>query len=94
MRILVDEDALADLEKLGRELRASGLQARLVTPEGRLPYLAVHAPDAPASAERVYAQADSYFWPHAERIAACDDVTSAVDTIARMLRAVTETTDA
>ena len=82
-----DEDAVADLEKLTPELEARGLRVRLVTPEGRLPHLIVHAAGLPALAEKVYAQADWFFWPHAERIAACDDLSTAADTIARALSA-------
>jgi hypothetical protein len=39
-------------------MTARGLTVRLVTPEGRLPHLAVHPPAVPALAERIYAQAD------------------------------------
>ena len=80
-----DADATADLEKLAPELEARGLRTRLVVPEGRLPYLAVHAAGTPALGEKVYAQADWFFWPHAQRIAACDDLPAAADTIAQAL---------
>lgn len=79
------DDTTAELEKLALELAARGVSGQLVTPEGRLPYLDVHATEA--LRERIYAQGDWYFWPHAERIAACDDLASAADTIARVLRA-------
>jgi hypothetical protein len=89
-----DDEALAELDTLAAELGARGLTVRLVTPEGRLPHLAVHLPAVPALAERIYAQADWHFWPYAERIAACDDVMTAADTIVRVLRAAGGAPDA
>ncbi len=82
-----DDDSQAELEKLAAELAARGLWAQLITPPGRLPHLEVCDIGKPMPPERVYAQADWYFWPTAERIAACDDVMTAARTIARVLRA-------
>ena len=82
-----DDDAgQADLETLAAELTAQGLRAQLITPPGRLPRLEICHPGAPLPQESVYAQADWYFWPTAERIAACDDVTTAARTITQALR--------
>jgi hypothetical protein len=81
---------IADLEKLAAELAARGYQADLRTPAGRLPYLDVRNPRASVLAEKVYAQADAYWYSWAERIADCDDVTTAAAILARVLRAVDE----
>jgi hypothetical protein len=78
----------ADLEKLAAELITRGYNANLRTPPGRLPFLDVSNPQATVLSERVYAQADSFWWSWAERIAGCDDVTTAADTLARVLRTV------
>ena len=82
-----DDDTTGELDKLAAALTACGLHAQLVTPKDRLPYLNVCDPKTPGLTERVYSQADWYFWPTAERIAACDDITTAASTIARALRA-------
>lgn len=81
-----DQETITDLEKLAAELSLHGLQARLVAPPDKLPYLEIHTPPSPAAPERVYAQADWYFWPTAERIAARDDRATAAHTIARTVR--------
>jgi hypothetical protein len=39
--------------------------------------------DSRAELERIYAQTDWFFWPYAERIAACDDLAAAADAIVR-----------
>jgi hypothetical protein len=83
-------DEQADLDKLAAELNARGLQSALHTPAGRLPYLQVTNPAATVLSEKVLAQADSFWWPWAERIAGCDDVAEAATILARVLR----TTDA
>jgi serine/threonine-protein kinase RsbW len=81
-----NDDMTGELDKLAAALTACGLQAQLVTPKDRLPYLNVCDTKTPGLTERVYSQADWYFWPTAERIAACDDITTAADTITRILR--------
>lgn len=53
---------LADLDDLATELHRHGLHADLRTPSGKLPYLRVSNPEASALTERVYAQADSYWF--------------------------------
>lgn len=78
----------ADLEKLAGELAARGYQAHLRTPAGRLPFLDVSNPRAAILTERVYAQADSFWWSWAERIAGCDEVATAAGILARVLRTV------
>jgi methylmalonyl-CoA mutase cobalamin-binding subunit len=83
----VDQDAVAELEALADALRRSGLSVRLVIGAGWLPYLDVRAAGHTAAARRAYAQAGWFFWPHAERIAGCDDLAAAVATIARSLGA-------
>jgi hypothetical protein len=78
----------ADLEKLATELAAHGFQAHLRTPPGRLPFLDVSNPRAAILTERVYAQADSFWWSWAERIAGCDEPATAAAILARVLRTV------
>jgi hypothetical protein len=80
-----DDDGRAELEQLAAELTARGLTAHLVIRAERLPYLAVRNGTASGPPQRVYAQADWFFWPHAERIAACDDVTAAAHAIVHAL---------
>jgi hypothetical protein len=81
-----DEDPRAELGKLAAALTAHGLQAQLVTPPGGPPHIEVLDPGQLKPPERVYAQADWFFWPTADRIAACDDITTATATIAATLR--------
>jgi hypothetical protein len=81
---------IADLEKLAAELTARGYQADIRTPAGRVPYLEVRNPRAAVLAEKVYAQADAYWFSWAEKIAGCDEVTTAAAILARVLRTVDE----
>jgi hypothetical protein len=83
---------LADLEKLVPELIARDLQADMQTPAGKLSYLEVRNPHVQVLTEKVYAQADAYWFAHAERIAGCDEVTKAADILARILHATANTT--
>src|SRR6266851_651657 len=62
--------------------------ARLTAADGRPPSLAVTNPHAAMLAETVLADATSFWWPWADRIAAVADVTTAADVIARVLAAV------
>jgi len=86
-----DQDAEADLERLAAEMTARGYQAAVRQPAGRLPYLDVCNPRASVMAERVYAQADWFFWPWAQRIAQCGQPAAAAAIVARVLRADSET---
>lgn len=79
------DDGRAELEKLAAELTARGLTAHLVIRPDRLTCLAVSHGRASGPPQRIYAQADWFFWPYAERIAACDDLTPAADAIAHAL---------
>ncbi len=78
----------AALDKLAAELCARGYEARLTAADGRPPSLAVTNPHAAMLAETVLADATSFWWPWADRIAAVADVTTAADVIARVLAAV------
>jgi GNAT superfamily N-acetyltransferase len=80
------QDAAA-LEELAAELKALGYEARLTTPQDGLPSLAVTSPHAAVPAERVMADATSFWWPWAERIADVSDVSTAADVIGRTLAA-------
>jgi hypothetical protein len=81
-------DELADLDKLAAELNTRGLQTALHNPSGHLPYLQVTTPRATVLTEKVLAQADSFWWPWAERIASCDEIatTTTAATLTRVLR--------
>ena len=81
------EEELADLDKLSAELTARGLRAELCTPVGKLPYLEVTNSAVSVLTERVYAQADAYWYAHAEKIADCADVALAAGILARVLGA-------
>jgi hypothetical protein len=78
----------ADLEKLAAELTARGYQADLRTPADKLPYLDVRNPAASVLTERVYAQADSFWFSWAEPIAGCGQPATAAAILARVLRTV------
>lgn len=75
----------ADLERLAMELTKYGLRAELCTAPGKLPYLHVRNPEASVLSERVYAQADSFWYSWAQRIAGCDDAGAAAATLSRVL---------
>lgn len=75
-----------DLERLEIELTARGLAAQIRTSHDRLPYLDVRNPEASALTERVFAQADSYWFSWCERITGCDQPAEAADILARVLR--------
>jgi hypothetical protein len=83
-----EQTGLADLDDLARELDRYGLKAELCTPPGKLPYLHVSNPQTSALTERVYAQADSFWFSWAERIAGCDELTAAATTLTRVLRTI------
>ena len=78
----------AALDKLAAELRVRGYQAHLTAPDGRPPSLTVTNPQVAVLAEMVMADATSFWWPWACRIAAVADVAGAADVIARVLAAV------
>jgi hypothetical protein len=81
-------DDQAALDKLGAELTARGYQAAVHTPPGRLSYLDVRNPRATVLSERVYAQAGTFWFSWAEKIADCGDVATAATVLARVLRTV------
>jgi hypothetical protein len=76
----------AELERLAAELAPYGLKAELCTPPGKLPYLQVSNPQATALTERVYAQANAFWFSWADRIADCAEPSTAAVTLARVLR--------
>ena len=75
------------MEELAAGLQALGYEARLTAPQDGLPSLAVTSPHAAVPAERVMADANSFWWPWAERIADVSDVSTAADVIGRTLAA-------
>lgn len=77
-----------DLESLAAALSQHGLRAELCLPPGKLPYLHVSNPEVSVLSERVYAQADSFWFSWAERIAGCDDIPAAAAALSRVLRTV------
>jgi hypothetical protein len=84
------ESEQADLQTLATALAARGYRVALHTPPGRLPYLDVRNPSASVLSEKVYAQADSYWFSWCERIAGCDEADTAAGILARVLRTVSE----
>jgi hypothetical protein len=81
------EPEQADLTTLAAALAARGYQATLHTAPDRLPFLHVCNPRASVLSERVYAQADSFWFSWAERIAGCDEADAAAGILARVLHA-------
>jgi hypothetical protein len=83
------------LEGLAAELGKCGLQARLVTPNARVPSLHVVNPVLSRLAEDVYVGRSQdglwwFWWPWAERIARGDEIGEAAAIIARVLSTATE----
>jgi hypothetical protein len=81
---------LARLEGLAGVLTRRGLQARVMTPPGRVPSLHVVNPLAGALAEDVYAGRGQdglwwFWWSWAERIALNEDLEAAAALIERVL---------
>ena len=82
---------LERLESLARALTSRGLHADVVAPPARMPRLQVAGP---GQAEDVYAWRGQdgtwwYWWPWAERIAATEELATAVDLIEHALTPVT-----
>jgi serine/threonine-protein kinase RsbW len=77
------DDGQPELEKLAAELTARDLTAHLVMQAGKLPFLTVSHSRTSGPPQRIYAQADWFFWPTTERVAACDDLPGAADAIIR-----------
>src|SRR5450755_3793594 len=80
------------LEGLAEVLAQHGLQARLMTPPGRVPSLHVVNPAASALAEDVYLGRSGdgvwwFWWSWAERIASGEDLEGAAGLIERVLAA-------
>jgi len=86
---VADQDASA-LEALAGELGRRGYDAKLISPEGREPWLAVRNPRVPMLAETVMAHADWFWWPWADRIGPADDVPAAADRVVRVLSAASD----
>ena len=79
------DDPCGDLRKLAGALDPLGLAAELLIPAGQGPRLAVHVAGRPGFAVNVYAQADWYLLPTAERLALREDESRAAAAIARYL---------
>ena len=75
------------LETLAAELHRRGYEAKLITPEGRDPWLAVRNPQVPMLAETVLAHAEWFWWPWQDRIGPATDVPAAADRVLRVLAA-------
>ncbi|HUY48034.1 MAG TPA: hypothetical protein VMV92_20295 [Streptosporangiaceae bacterium] len=81
-----DPDAeITALEKLAAELAARGFEARLFTPQARLPSLTVASPQAALLAETVITGAGWFWWPWGDRIAPVSDAAAAAGIVARVL---------
>jgi hypothetical protein len=81
-------EEIASLESLAAQVAAFGLRATLCQQPGQLPYLDVRNPRASVLAEKVFAQAGTFWWSWADRIGPCADVTDAAAIVARVLRTV------
>ena len=73
------------LETLAAELHRRGYEAKLITPEGREPWLAVRNPQVPMLAETVLVHAEWFWWPWQDRIGPATDVPAAADRVLRVL---------
>jgi hypothetical protein len=76
----------ADLARLADALAPHGCKTVLVTREDKMPCLDVIHPDAGELSERVYAQADFFWYAWAEVITRRDEPAAAAQAIARALR--------
>jgi hypothetical protein len=77
----------APLEKLAAELGARGYDVTLIVAAGRRAALAVRNPAAPMLTEDILADAEWFWWPWADRIAAVTEVAAAAEQVARVLAA-------
>jgi hypothetical protein len=84
---------VAALEELAAELTARGLHSELCIPaqSGKLPYLNFTNSRVSVLTEKVFAQAGTYWFSGAEKIAGYGELTKAADTIARVLSATGNT---
>ena len=76
----------ADLQRLANELTMLGFQPVLRTPAGKQPYLQVTNPQAAILTERIFAEADSFWWSWIEVITDREHTVEAALIIARVLR--------
>jgi hypothetical protein len=82
---IITDDERADLEKLANELSPHGCKTVLVTGDSRAPTLDVLNGNYPSLRGRIYAQADHFWWSHAEPIAPRDHIPDAAQAIAHTL---------
>jgi hypothetical protein len=92
--ILLSDPALVDastahLNRLRDQLTQRGLHARLHTPAGRMPYLAVINPDAAVLTEKILAAPSEgewrFWWSWAEPITSTDQIDVAAERIRHVL---------
>jgi len=79
------ETDVASLEKLAAELGSRGFEARLLTPEDRLPSLVVTNPQAAMLGDTIRTGTEWFWWPWGDRIAPVSDAAAAAGIIARVL---------
>ncbi len=77
-----------DLEKLAAELDGQVYEVRLVTSQGRRPYLHVRNRHAGVLTENIYCGDGFYWFGWAERIAPVAEVATAAQIIMRVLQAL------
>jgi hypothetical protein len=82
-----DPDDLADLDALAAELNRRDFPSLRLTPPGQSPHLDVTLPGSMAPGERIYAQADTYFWASTRPIGPTSQPAAAADIITEALRA-------
>jgi hypothetical protein len=81
-------DPQADLEKLAAGLDGQAYAVSLVTSAGRRPHLHVTNRNATQLTENIYCDGQWCLWSWAERIAPVSELTAAVESVARVLRAL------
>jgi hypothetical protein len=79
-------DVITSLTELATEVAALGLRAAVREPPGQLPYLDVRNPRASSLTEKVFVQADRFYFSWAEPIAGRDEPATAAAILARVLR--------
>jgi hypothetical protein len=82
------QNGVDELERLAGELDGQVYEARLVTAQGRRPYLHVRNRCAGVLTENIYVGEGFYWWGWAERIAPVAEVATAAQIIMRVLKAL------
>jgi len=82
------DPSAADLERLAAGLDGQAYAVSLVTGQGRRPHLHVTNRQATVLSENIYCDGQWYWWGWAERIAPVSELSAAVESVGRVLRAL------